>query len=257
MPSTIRFYKKPDNSTDLVRIPKSQIKKSREILHIVNSQNNEKMFFADKVILVEGISDRLVFEKLINTFSDNNKKNEVIEVLEVGNKYYLQKYRDFLGVVKVKNYIISDHDYLKDVGTPDIKKLYKADDKKIKNDVLNSDKSQDKKTLVKFLDSAIKRCDKSGLKRIWEQIKDQKSSLKPNLTKEELKLISEFINEKAKDNLFILSDGQLEDYFPIGQHNLDLVLKFIKANNFNKWLKEKGNTKKQEILKMIDTIVKA
>src|ERR1700744_1044 len=52
----------------------------KDLLHIVNSTNNEKIFFADHVILVEGLTDRLVFQKIVSLLME---KYQILAVIEV------------------------------------------------------------------------------------------------------------------------------------------------------------------------------
>lgn len=250
----IRFYKNSDNSTNQIRIPQNKTKSSKELLHIVNSQNNEKMFFADKVVLVEGVIDRLIIKKLIERYSKQKSKNEVIEVLDVGTKNYLQKYRDFLELIKVKNYILADQDYLSDIGNQDIKKYYLSDKRKIKKDVFKNKTSLDLDNLIETLDGIEKSRDCAQLIKFWRSIKKRKTKIK-RLDKSEKQALKSFIKNKRSDGLFILSKGEIENYFPIGNHNLDMVIEFVKDKKFEEWIKKGKGQKKKEIIEIIKNIV--
>ena len=46
----------------MLRLNVSDLPDGRHLSNIVNSQNNERIFFADKVLLVEGLSDLIFFE---------------------------------------------------------------------------------------------------------------------------------------------------------------------------------------------------
>jgi len=99
---------------------------------MINSHNNEKLFFADKVVLAEGIQDRLVFERIINDSISNVNTTapvgaQIIEVLEVHGKSNLQKYRELLDSVQVRSFIIADRDYADQTGTANIKALFVDD----------------------------------------------------------------------------------------------------------------------------------
>ena len=68
----------------------------RQLLQMINSHNNEKLFFADKVVFVEGIQDRLLFERIINDLIRKASTTapvgaEIVEVLEVHGKGNLRK----------------------------------------------------------------------------------------------------------------------------------------------------------------------
>lgn len=114
--STYRIYKENDCSK-VIKPDRTSLNSSsvKDLLQIINSSNNEKVFFADKVVLVEGISDQLIFSKSLSLLRNTIKTDDVIEVLPVGSKNNLFKYRKFLNTWKIKNYIIADLDFLKDL----------------------------------------------------------------------------------------------------------------------------------------------
>ena len=114
--STYRIYKYEDNSS-VTKPDKNSlsISPAKDLLHIINSSNNEKIFFADKVILVEGMSDQLVFTKSLRLIKESIGNDKVIEVLPVGSKNNLLKFRRFLDAWKIKNYLIADLDFLKEL----------------------------------------------------------------------------------------------------------------------------------------------
>lgn len=252
--NTIRFYKNDDNSSNLIAIPETKIKKTREMLHIVNSQNNEKMFFADKVILVEGITDRLIMKKLLGILIGKSKKSEVIEVLDVGSKDNLQKYRDFLDLIRVTNYIVADQDYIADVGDKDLKKMLVADENSLINNVFKNTRSNDRTTLVEKLEDAIRKKDKDELLTFLRYIKNRHLRIKKNLTVNENKKIEKFLDMKKKEKIYILRKGDIEDYFNIKKHDLDKVMELIKDENFS--TNFKANRKKtSELVKIIKDVI--
>lgn len=66
-PTTVKYISRvfiADNASRVIRLKDGELPQQRHLFNIVNSQKNERLFFADKVILVEGISDRLVFERI-------------------------------------------------------------------------------------------------------------------------------------------------------------------------------------------------
>lgn len=80
------------------------------------------LFFADKVILVEGITEKMLLPQMIDKVSPE-LKNEYITVLEVGGAY-THKFKEILEFIGVKTLIITDLDsVVKDV--KDGKKVYK------------------------------------------------------------------------------------------------------------------------------------
>src|SRR5690606_18753791 len=60
-----RVYSENQKSR-IVRLNSSALPRAKHQFEAINSQNNERIFFADLVVLVEGPSDRMVVERLLN-----------------------------------------------------------------------------------------------------------------------------------------------------------------------------------------------
>jgi predicted ATP-dependent endonuclease of OLD family len=200
-------YKSSGKST-IKNFVKSNFDETKDLLHIVNSHNNEKIFFADKVILVEGITDRIFLEQLINIYK-TAENSEIIEVLEVHGKINLQKYRNFLKKIELDNYIIADLDYISDIGSEEVKKMLRVDYSKIERDVIKDKKSSDGQTLFEEIEEAIKSKNFDALEKLCNYIKLRKSKLPDNQTDQQLQLLKNFIIEKREDKIFVLSKGEV------------------------------------------------
>ncbi len=61
-----RVYSENQRSR-VVRLTSNTLPNAKHLFNIINSQNNERVFFCDKVVLVEGLSDR-IFLKGCSTF---------------------------------------------------------------------------------------------------------------------------------------------------------------------------------------------
>lgn len=66
------------------------------------------IFFADKVIMVEGVTEKMLLPLMINKVA-SSLNNEYISTLEVGGAY-THKFKDLLNFIKVKTLIITDID---------------------------------------------------------------------------------------------------------------------------------------------------
>jgi len=244
-----------DNEISKVIQPeRDSLPKIKDLLHIVNTFNNEKIFFADKVVLVEGIGDRLIFQRLIKKYQENDQ--EIVEILEVHGKQNLSKYRDFLNLFGIKNYIIADLDYVSDIGDRNIKKIFVVNYAKIDEDVLLNKKSKDGKCLARFLKETIDNIeylDKKqieNLKSLWRYIESRYKKLKDNMSDEENRLLDEFIESKKTEGIYILKYGEIEDYFPQLSKNrsFESLVEFVTSENFNKWLQEiEGDDKRKDL----------
>lgn len=124
--NVIRVYRDDTGTSKVVKIKEKNLPEIKDLLHIINSLNNEKLFFADKVVLVEGITDRIFFKKLIEECKPESGNSEVVEVLEVQGKGLFSKYKRFLKEIGCKYYIIADFDYIRDLASEEKKEEIKA-----------------------------------------------------------------------------------------------------------------------------------
>ena len=224
------------NATKFTQVSTKEIENKRALLHIVNSHNNERMFFADKVVLVEGIKDRLIFETLIHHYRTLAETTEIIEVLEVHGKGNFYNYTEFLKGLEVPVSIIADQDYLANIHGGRLSDLFETQLKKIDDCVLNDKNSDDRRTLSEHLDKAIADNDLSELRKIWDYIKARHTIIKSNLNGEENSRLNAFLDELKKKNTFILSEGEIEKYLPVGSTQLEQVITLVQEG-LQEWLR--------------------
>jgi predicted ATP-dependent endonuclease of OLD family len=208
-------------------IEKSDIK---SIFQIVNVLNNEKISFADKVILVEGVADRIIYERVLKTLQRIKGNSEEIEIVVVYGKDNFEKFKEFLKSWRIKNYIIDDFDYLETVGCEEIIKLFKVGYGKMKKS-LNNDKSKDAKALLESLNKIIvKKKDEiidedfQNMSNLYKYLKNRSISLKGNISSKEKAKIEGYINNQYKDNIFVLKNGNIEDYFGGGHFDIEKAI---------------------------------
>ena len=244
----IRIYKDDTGTSKSIKIREEYLPQARDILHIMNSYNNEKLFFADKVVLVEGIMDRLIFKKLISFYQSESGGPQVVEVLDVGGKHNFDKYKQLLEEIECKYYIIADLDYVKELaerdGNHQVKALFNVDYSSI-DKTLKDKKSLDGKRLSEVIEGAIEVNEiTEELKSVWNYVKSRHLKLKDELTEEEINKLREYINQKEKENIFILYGGdkfeygEIEDFLPDAYKNLDGVIELTKPDNFKNWFEE-------------------
>ena len=236
--NTFRVYK--ESETSKIFIPKSEdMEKSdiKDIFQIVNVLNNEKIFFSDKVILVEGVIDRIIYEKILKVLQKTNNNSEVIEIIEVYGKENFKKFETFLETWKIKNYIFADFDYLVTIGDEGIKNLFNVDFTKMKNS-LDDKNSKDAKNLLKVLDKIIIKIENKNelidkdiqdIKELYNYIKNRNISLKENITDEDEKKTESCIENKYQDNIFILKEGEIENYFGRGHFDIKKAIKVAQS----------------------------
>ena len=191
-------------------------------MNIINSQNNERLFFADAVVLVEGISDRLVFQRMLEIRSIGRAAKPVIEVVEVGGKGFFGAYRKLLDACQIPFSIIADRDYIEQIGTENLKNLFKLNLKEIKEDVLENIKSIDASTLVSAVEAALVSGNWGSSRDIWEYIKSKRRELRRDLGVAEKEEFYAFINRVAATGIYLLRQGAIEAYLPVGHKSKDL-----------------------------------
>jgi putative ATP-dependent endonuclease of OLD family len=235
--------------------------KRRELLQMINSHNNEKLFFADKVVLVEGIQDRLVFERILADLSKNADgakavKGEIVEVLEVYGKGNFAKYRGLLEAIKVPSFVIADRDYADQIGTAEVKALFVEKLLQVTKNVVSSPKSEDRATLTEEIHKAVHSKDWSQVEKIWTYIVDRHRALREKLSNEEEAVFNDFLKQQRERGTYILSPGAIEHYLPDGWTSLDKTIELASASDFQGKMLQKPKEYK-EISEICESILSA
>ncbi len=113
---SIRYFLNNDNDLEIKSlstfIKSNNYSNLKEIIQKYFTINTCDMFFADKVILIEGIAERILmptFFKILDNESDNKIGTQHITVFEVGGTYaYI--FQDLLRFLSIKNLTITDID---------------------------------------------------------------------------------------------------------------------------------------------------
>jgi len=114
LPQVVRVVKE-EMSTKAFSMAGSHFDYQR-LLQELNSDNLE-MFFTDKVVLVEGVSDKLLIRGLIDRFYTGDKDIKVIQTHGKGN---IRIYLDLLRIFKIPFAIVMDRDV---INTSDLREL--------------------------------------------------------------------------------------------------------------------------------------
>jgi AAA15 family ATPase/GTPase len=108
--NTLRVYAL--NGESKVVMPPPLDESEKDLFQIINVFNNAKIFFADKVVLVEGDADNLIYHSILRKLQPQSNKTEVIEVLDVKGKDNLEKFKKFLDKWQITSYRIADKGYV-------------------------------------------------------------------------------------------------------------------------------------------------
>lgn len=224
-PSSIQYVSRVYSETQkskIVRLTDKELPNAKHLLNMVNSQNNERLFFADRVVLVEGISDRIFFESLFGKYEVGKNTGTVYEIINVGGKGMFESYRKLLNSCKIPFSIIADLDYVNQIGEKAVKVLFQVNSKDISEKVIDDSTSIDAQSLLQIMDNALESENLEDLKNLWEYIKARQRRLRSDLKKKEQKILDSFISSKYSDKIFILSKGPLEAYLPTGYKSKDM-----------------------------------
>lgn len=229
-----RFYK-PEQTT---KIATSDVTPSeRNLINILNYTNASKIFFVDKVILVEGPSDEYFYRYFLDRFKQNSKK---IEFLDIRGKNSFQMWKKFLNNYGISVFYIGDLDNIfeEDIGIID-------KDTRCK---IEQEFDLDPTTIAKISsDSEYK-----GTREYRNALLNFSKTSKPDLWEN----IQPEIKKKYSEGIFILEQGELEDYLGITgrRKKFEKIINFCN-NNFEGWCKTASfNDKRTELENIFNSI---
>lgn len=254
--STFRFYKKDDDTKIIIpEIKKNSkkdddtnIKEIKELFQILTYTNSARIFFANRVVLVEGASDEYFFKFFYdNYFLKHHNTNESVEIIHITGKKQFEKWREFLKKFGIKNYFIGDFDNVEDFklieNYDDIIKQGKTIILKKMREKIKDKTSDDGKAVLEHLDQLISNNfeitneAKSELISLWNYLlrKHSTGALKVYYEEhpDELNTSHQKIEEKYKDGIYILKQGDLEEYLGITK-DMQNVIGFCKNDDFAK-----------------------
>ncbi len=224
----------------------------KDLVQFLNSTNNEKIFFTQKVILVEGISDQIIFSDIVQKLKAKLNSDTEVEILPVGSKYNLFKFRQLLNEWEIDNFIIADLDYIKDIrkhrniifsreeikqiivnldNNGEINKIVNFSEKKL-NEILCKQVSQDSRAIIKLIADKPKLNKAEFLKafdELSEYIIRERALSINNKAPLSSALISFFDKLSTEEKILILENGEIEDYYFIKSNKIENALETIKT----------------------------
>lgn len=196
---------------------------------------NAEMFFADKVILVEGEEYILIPKIVEHVYGKNILNSKDISIIKVGGKSYFDIYRKVLNDLHIENYIIADYDIIyKELSSlideENIKKLNDLkrempESLKSNKKVKNATDSLNWKKLVEVVEKSIlNQKYNNDLEVVWSNFRKriyEKVKLK-DLDYELKNKMVDFIEMLYEKKIFIMKNGELEDYYKKENFNEDI-----------------------------------
>ncbi len=238
-PSSIQYVSRvyiENQRSSIFRLDSAGLPNAKHLFNVVNSQNNERIFFTDKVVLVEGLSDLIFFERVLDivALKAGVMRDATLELVSVGGKGLFPAYKQLLGACHVESAIIADLDYVEQLATGDIKSLFRLNAQEIKDDVINNVKSMDGDTLIARIDEAMISGSWDDARDVWDYIKSRRRRLPAELKPEDEQKLKTFLEKHSATETFVLSKGALEAYLPDGLRDKDLnkLIAFIQSDDF-------------------------
>lgn len=224
----INVIRKTEKGTKKSRINVENYGDGKELqkLKIELQYKNTEMFFAEKVILVEGEEQILIPNIVQKIYGKNILNNNDISIVKVGGKSYFEIYRKVLNELNIKNYIIADYDIidkgleslLDDENKNKLNAIRKKLDDKIKsNKTINKEtNSRDWQMLTNVLDEMTEnQIYDTSLNEVWKNFRMRifKKNKLQDLEEKMQDEVVDFIIKMYHNDIFIMKNGELEDYY--------------------------------------------
>jgi ABC-type lipoprotein export system ATPase subunit len=254
-PSSIQYVSRvfsKNQASEIVRLDQASLPNRKHLFSIVNSQNNEKVFFTSRVILVEGVGDRLFFQKLLKRYAaiSETQFNDV-EIVDVGGKHFFPAYQALLDACRVDWRLVADRDYLAQIGSDDVKGLVEIDAAKLKSGVEGI--SMDGTALVRALEDVAAGSSLENLGSLVSYLKNRHSRFKVELSGDDLAKIRAEVQRLRPSGTFVMQRGTLEDYLPAGMSgkNINALIEFLDKENFWDEIPHEAQTELTELCPLL------
>lgn len=253
-PYISRVYKNQNGSSCIHQVVDQGGIETKQLLHFINATNNEKIFFSDFVVMVEGDTDEIVFKRILSTIKRVAGFKENVEVMQIRGKSNFEKYSAFMKTLEIGSCFIGDLDNICEFskGNEEIKNLLVTNEKRVVKDVLHNPAAMDNVQLVNYLKEAIEIGDREKLQSLYDHIISIRTKLKQRLTQEEREKLDKFIESLYPQNIYILKAGDIEAYFPeeYKHKDLDNVLE-ITGEKYSMWQQQDGFKSLRGLMEMI------
>jgi putative ATP-dependent endonuclease of OLD family len=105
---SFRFHRDSNSHTKVVHPPINE--QDSTLIRFLTYTKSSKLFFANKILLVEGSSDEYFYRVFLNELESKGSNNEDIEILNIQGKSDFSAWRKFLDKFEIPNYYIGDLD---------------------------------------------------------------------------------------------------------------------------------------------------
>lgn len=249
--NTYRFYIE-SGETKIIK-PDGILPSEEELIRFLSYTNSSKIFFTNKVILVEGDTDNYFFTYLLN---NEIKSNQEIEFLTIGGKNSYKKWFDFLDKFKIKRYLLTDFDFLDkkteyaSLGISETRKKLASQgltaDNIAEAEMSNTDREQDvlgafssmtdafiNKKLSDVSQDDLITLKKGAFLKRQNKIKSSDVSLELENDATFKTNKEQTVNDLRSQSIYVLKWGELEDYLGIHNKGLQSVVDYCSSNSYS------------------------
>jgi len=248
--NTYRFY--IENGETKIIKPEGITSSEEDLIRFLSYTNSSKIFFTNKVVIVEGDTDSYFFTYLLSNHLQNNQE---IEFLAIGGKGAYKKWFEFLDKFKIKHYLVTDFDFLDNkpeysqLGITETR-LSIASQGITPENVVQAQivapqtlqQAQEASNLVfdGLLSKTLADITEDDLLALKKgAFRERQRKLKFNVITEELEKSSTFkvnvesaITDLRSQDIYVLKCGDLEDYLAIHNKGLQSVVEYCSQNKF-------------------------
>lgn len=228
-----RVYKNKDQNS-LISAPKITVDyDDATLMHMLRFENLSKIFFVDKIILVEGDTDAYFFSFYLNYLKTQPEWKNVIrdyEIININGKGSFSTWRRFLRKFNIKNYFIGDWDNTVDYwffSRAELNKFYLLANKQIK-------KQKPEKRYRDYYNRLVQTILTFAPKKHEAIIRG--------------------IEKLYEDQVFILKEGAIETYVPLERKGLSYMAYFCNTY-FYDWLLDEHFASQRKELNQIMKII--
>lgn len=228
-----RVYKNKDQNS-LISAPKITVDyDDATLMHMLRFENLSKIFFVDKIILVEGDTDAYFFSFYLNYLKTQPEWKNVIrdyEIININGKGSFSTWRRFLRKFNIKNYFIGDWDNTVDYwffSRAELNKFYLLANKQIK-------KQKPEKRYRDYYNRLVQTILTFAPKKHNAIIRG--------------------IEKLYEDQVFILKEGAIETYVPLERKGLSYMAYFCNTY-FYDWLLDEHFASQRKELNQIMKII--
>lgn len=229
----------------------------RQLLQIITLTNATKIFFGEKIVLVEGETDEYFYRHIVSELVREGKVEHGTEIINIQGKGNYSLWKAFLEKFAMPCYFLGDWDNVVEFGLLKQADLIRyADEARVLSALdknIQKKDSRDRLTLAQLIADVCADPSSENLKKLqnlgnylitrYISSKDLLKYLRNNYPTVLSNLHDEIAKLKA-GNVFLLAEGELEDYLPVHK-GMDAMVEFVKTG-FSDW--KKTHTTEYDIL---------